>query len=490
MDAPADSTPSVAVIGGGFSGLAAALRLADLSKQAGRRLSISVFDPAPHAGGLVRTDRIGDYLVERGADSFITNKPGAIGLCRRLGLEDRLIGTNPDFRKSFILKDGKPVATPTGFQLLAPTRLRPFLESHLLSWKGKLRVMGEWFIPARHNVTDESLGDFVRRRFGSEILDRIVQPLVGGIYTSDPERLSLAATMPRFLEMERVHGSLLRALPRDESTDQSASGARYGMFATLPGGLSELIDTLTAELKRSGVEFVSSPATEVSPATHADGTRWRVESPAGCRSFDGTIVSLPAFRAADLLRSWNEPLADKLNEIEYASSAIVLTGHKFADITHPLDGAGLVIPHRENRRIIAVSFASRKFPGRAPQGRALLRTFVGGAMQPDMLNFGDGDLKRIVREELSELLGVGSAPDFEEVVRYDRGMPQYHVGHLDRVAKIDELCAQQPAFALCGNAYRGIGIPDAIESGTQAAERVWKSLVSRPATETSPVKTT
>jgi oxygen-dependent protoporphyrinogen oxidase len=349
--------------------------------------------------------------------------------------------------------------------------------------------MAERLIPARHNSADESLGDFVRRRFGREALDRIIQPLVGGIYTSDPDRLSLAATMPRFLDMERQYGSLLKALRVDETADHSASGARYSMFATLPAGLSELIDALAAELKRTGVEFVASPITEIAPTANTEGTHWRVASSKGGRSFDAVIVGLPAYHAAELLRSWNAPLADHLTEIEYASSAIVLTGHRLSDISHALDGAGLVIPHRENRRIIAVSFASRKFPGRAPQGRVLLRTFVGGAMQPEMMNFGDSELKRIVREELAELLGAGGTADFEEVVRYNRGMPQYHVGHLDRVAKIDELCSKQAGLALCGNAYRGIGIPDAIESGTQAAERIWNSLTSARAPETSGVET-
>ncbi|MBX3440886.1 MAG: protoporphyrinogen oxidase [Planctomyces sp.] len=470
--------PTIAVIGAGFSGLAAALELQRRAAEYGRQVDVSAFEAGPRPGGLVHTQRIGDYLVERGADSFITNKPAAVTLCRQLGLESRLIGTDPRFRKSFILRRGRPVATPAGFQLLAPTRFWPLVKSPLLSWRGKLRVLREMAVPPRKEATDESLASFVRRRFGQEALDRIVQPLVGGIYTSDPERLSLAATMPRFLEMERRHGSVIRALRRSTVDDAGAHGARYGLFVSLPGGMEELLSAM-AERFQSQLGALALQ-TEVSSVRRlAPGAGWELTTPAGPRRFDALILAIPAYRAAALIESHSPGLAAALNEIEYASSAIVVTGHRLADIRHPLDGAGMVIPHIEQRRILAVSFASRKFPGRAPEGRVILRTFVGGAMQPELLAQDDPSLVRIVLAELRDLLGAEGEPDFTEVVRYGRGMPQYHVGHLERVNRIDEAAAKLPGFALCGNAYRGVGIPDAIASGTAAADAVWRSLPSQ-----------
>lgn len=469
----------VAVIGGGISGLASALRLIDISRETGRRCHVTIYESSPRCGGLVETQRIGGYLVERGADSFITNKPGAINLCRRLGLEQRLIGTDPSFRRSYILRGGRPVECPEGLQLLAPTKLGPFLKSPLLSWSGKLRAVAEMGLPRRSTGADESLASFVRRRFGGEMLDRIVQPMVGGIYTSDPEKLSLRATLPRFLEMEEQHGSVIRALKKAASPGDDASGARYGLFATLPDGLQELLQAAMKAVQEAGTVYFEEPARAVSQgppsATTARGP-WTVRSPRSEQVFDAVIVALPAFRAADLLNDFDADLAKELRQIEYASSAIVVSGHALADVAHPLAGAGLVIPHVEKRRIIAVSFASRKFPGRAPEGRVLLRTFVGGAMQPDMLNLSDETMKQAVTDELASLLGVRGTPDFMEVVRYDRGMPQYHVGHLDRVVRIDRQVTAQVGLGLCGNAYRGVGLPDAAESGVDAANKIWRDL--------------
>lgn len=474
---PATFGPRIAVVGGGISGLSAAHRLLELADQTGRPIEVTLFEAAGRMGGVFGTQRIDGYTIETGADSFITNKPWGIDLCRRLGLGDQLISTDDEHRRSLILHEGRPVPTPEGFELLVPRSLRSLLASPFLSRDGKLRVAAEAFVPPRTDEADESLAAFVRRRFGNELLERIVQPLVGGIYTSDPEKLSLHATLPRFVEMEREHGSLLRAVwhqrrrASQNAPDYIPSGARYGLFVSLRDGLSTLLDALVERLQQRCTLHLRTPIASVSP--HPTGSYTLQARGAAPQTFDRLILALPAWGASELVAPWDGDLSARLGEIEYASSAIVVTGHHLQDVAHPLDAFGLVIPHIERRKILAVSFLSRKFPTRAPQGDVILRTFVGGAMQPELLQRDDESLVRLVREELRELLGVRGEPTLSVVARYERGMPQYHVGHEQRVAAIEQAVAAHPGLALAGNAYHGVGLPDAIHSGEQAAERIF-----------------
>jgi len=461
---------SVAVIGGGISGLAAAHRLMERSPE----IDVTLLEAGQQLGGVVATEHRDGYLIEQGADSFITNKPWGVDLCRRLGLEDELIPTDETFRRSLVLRKGKPVPVPKGFMLLAPAKVWPVLASPVFSPLGKLRMGCEYFIPRRTGIGDESLAAFVRRRFGREALDRLVQPLVGGIYTSDPEQLSLQATLPRFLDMEREHRSLIRAskkrAARQAAAETAGSGARYGLFVTLRHGLGRLFDRLQERIESDGTIHCNTPVVRAKPV----GGGWRLELSDGtAERFDAVVLACRAFQAAEILNGMDGELATELRGIEYASSAVVVSGHRLADVAHPLDAFGLVIPAIENRKVLAVSFSSRKFPGRAPDGRVLLRTFVGGAMQPELMQQSDEEMIATVRAELAALLGVTGEPDFADVVRYDNAMPQYHVGHLDRVAKIEEQMAKHPGLAIAGNAYRGVGIPDCIHSGEQAAERLF-----------------
>jgi protoporphyrinogen/coproporphyrinogen III oxidase len=477
---PASPSTRIAVIGGGISGLAAAHRLLELADASARPIDVTLFEAAGRVGGVFGTRTIGGYTIETGADSFITNKPWGIELCRRLGLGDQLIGTEDEHRRSLILHEGRPIPTPEGFELLVPRRLRALLASPFLSLEGKLRVAAEAFVPPRTDAADESLAAFVRRRFGNELLERIVQPLVGGIYTSDPERLSLHATLPRFVAMEREHGSLLRAVwqqrrrAAQESPDNIPSGVRYGLFVTLKEGMSTLLNALESRLRKRCTLHLSTP---VKAVTQDPGNGYVLKThDGGDQTFDRLIIALPAYRAADLVVPWEIELAARLREIEYASSAIVVTGHHLKEIANPLGAFGLVIPHIERRKILAVSFLSRKFPMRAPDGHVILRTFVGGAMQPELLEHDDDSLVQLVRDELRALLGVGGEPTLCVVTRYERAMPQYHVGHEARVAGIQQAAAAHPSLALAGNAYHGVGLPDAIHSGEQAAERIFSTL--------------
>jgi oxygen-dependent protoporphyrinogen oxidase len=474
----------IAIVGGGLSGLAAAYRLLELSAGQNSSIEVTLFEAGPRLGGIVGTRRIGDYLVDTGADSFLTNKPGAVSLCRRLGLEHRLVSTDSRYRGAHVLFEGRPVPVPEGFQLISPSAIWPILTTPLLSAWGKLRMLTEVFVP-RGNLPDESLADFVRRRFGREALERLVQPLVGGIYTSDPEKLSLAATMSRFQEMERRSGSLILAAMHQppgaersrgsssiqQPSDTKSSGARYGLFAGLAGGMEELLDALRSAVSAGCRIQTSTPVRSIRKGEEP-GAGYRVILNEGFLSFDGVIVATTAHQGAKLLGELDAPLASALSEIEYASSAIVVTAHKLKNVRHPLDSFGLVVPHRERRRILATSFSSRKFPDRAPADSVLMRTFVGGALQPELYERDDREIEQIVQEELADILGVQGPPEFSLVVRYPRAMPQYLMGHLDRVARIESRAGLHPGLALAGNALHGVGVPDAIASGEAAAVTV------------------
>lgn len=476
----------MAVIGGGITGLAAAHRAIELCQAQQRPLALTLFEGQSRLGGLFGSESKGDYLIERGADSFITNKPSGIDLCRRLGLEDEFITTNPRYRRSLILSHGRLVPTPDGFNLIAPARIWPMLTSPLLSWSGKIRLLQERFIPRKRGLSDESLAAFVRRRLGNEMLERVVQPMVGGIYTSDPEQLSLLATLPRFLEMEQTDGSLLRGMKRqqtpahDQLHSKSASGARYSLFVSLKNGMQQLLDTLE---QRIVAQTQRRPGPRVKMLRRLQAG-WEVTPESGDpQVFDGIILAVPVHVASALLAEVDTEFSALLKEIKSASSAIVITGHDLTRIRHPMDAFGVVIPHCEGRRILATSFLSRKFPGRAPAGKIILRTFVGGAMQPEELQQDDDHLLQSVLNELGKIFGIEGPPEISEVARYPQGMPQYTVGHLERVRAIEARAQSYPTLRLAGNYFRGVGVPDCIQSGEQAAESLLADLTRL--TETS-----
>ncbi len=472
----------VAVIGGGITGLAAAQRLVSRSNN----VQVVLLESSRRLGGIIRTEAADGYLMELGPDSFITNKPAALQLCEEIGFTDQLIPTDAGFRRSLVLRNGKPLPVPDGFMLMAPSNPWAILTTPVLSIAGRLRLLSEAWIARRTTDEDESLASFVRRRFGQQTLERLVQPLVGGIYTADPEKLSLKATLPRFPEMEQSHGSVIRATMAQQRIDRnrsaqshrvvnesSGSGARYGLFASAAGGLSDMIAAIERTLRKSrqveiqlGVEVT---ALERLPASASQwGVQLRDQRP---MAFDAVIMTLPTHAAARILSAAISPeLQAALQEIEYASSAIVVSGHRLSDFDHPLDAFGLVVPAIEKRKIMAVSFSSRKFPDRAPAGQILLRTFVGGALQPELLHNDDETISGFVNDELRSIFGMKAEPMFSEVIRYNNAMPQYHVGHLDRVARIESLLKNTPGLYLAGSAYTGVGIPDSIASGWLAAE--------------------
>lgn len=466
------ATTQIVVIGGGISGLTAAYRLDQLISQAGAGVELVLLEASPRLGGVIESVRSGDYLLERGPDAFITDKPAALELCQELDLESSLLATRADFRGALVVRRGRPVPVPASFQLLGPARIGPVLRSPLFSWRAKLRMAFEPWVSRGEEEIDESVASFVRRRLGHEALDRLVQPLVGGIYTGDPDTLSLQSTLPRFKEMERIHGSLWRGL-RDKSSDEDeAVGARYGLFASLSGGLSELVEAITSRISpRCQFRFGAI----VRSVTRNDSGGYRIEL-AGGEQFACDGVVLATDGGGDLLAELDSRLAENLAEISRASSCVVSTGHRLDDIDHPLDAFGLVVPACENRRILAVSFSSRKFVGRAAPDRVLLRTFVGGALQPGLLDQEDDQLVAMVLEELGSLLGVRGRPELVDVARHSSAMPQYTVGHDDRVAEIESRLTGHVGLALAGNTLHGIGLPDCIASGAAAAETIFAGL--------------
>lgn len=474
----------VVIVGGGISGLAAAHQLIERTRNASApQMKVTLLERSSRVGGTIRTRKVdGGFLLETGPDSFISEKPEALELARRIGLEERLIHTSSEHRRSFIVRGGRLMPVPEGFQLLAPSRLWPFVTSEIFSWTGKARMALELLVPRRvseNGSADESLAEFVRRRFGREALERMAQPMVGGIYTADPEQLSLKATMPRFLEMERKHRSLIwamwtgrRKLSREET--KGTSGARYSLFLSFDEGMQTLSDTLAARLP----EGVIRPDTNVERISfNREQREWAIQiSGAEELRADALCLALPAYASGTLLRETDSQLADELEAIPYASTATINFGWRREDIPHPLDGFGFVVPFAERRAVLACTFTSVKFRGRAPLGHAVLRAFVGGALQPEMFALDEEEMKRRVLEDLRQLLGVERPPLFAVVEKWPRSMAQYVVGHLERVARIKQRVYALGSLQLAGNAYHGAGLPDCIRGGERAADEIIKAL--------------
>lgn len=470
------------IIGGGISGLAAAHHLSERSAQEECPLEILLLEASERMGGVIRTYRRDGFLLEGGPDAFISEKPEALALARRIGLEQHLIETNDAHRRSFIVRDGKLLPVPEGFQLLAPTRLWPFVTSGIFSWTGKARMALDLFLPRRAHSNgndDESLAGFVRRRLGQEALERMAQPMVGGIYTADPESLSLRATMPRFLEMERKHRSLLRAMwharhAQTKEESSGTSGARYSLFLSFDGGMQVLVDRL---LERSPEGSVRLKTKVESLAFDETTKQWKIQIDGSeAINADAVCLALPAYAAAKLLRETSAQVADELDAIPYASTATVNLAFRREDIAHKLDGFGFVSPVIERRSTLACSFSSIKFAGRAPEGYALLRAFVGGALQPEMFALDEEAMEAAVLKDLRELLGIQKPPLFSLIEKWPRSMAQYHLGHLDRVARIKKHLSAFPTLQLAGNGYNGAGIPDCIRSGETAANSILLNL--------------
>ena len=465
----------VVVVGGGLAGLAAADAVSE--RQGPGSARVTILEPSTRPGGVLGTVRQDGWLVERSADCFLAARPEGMALVERLGLHGELVGVDPRVRRALVWHAGRAVPVPRGFRLLAPGDVSGILHSSLLSPAGRLRVFAERFVPRRTTGPEESLEAFAVRRLGREAFERLVQPLAAGIWTADPARLGMAAACAEFVAMERDRGSLWageRARLRETSA-AAATGARYGQFVSFLGGMQTLTDRLAESLRGRGVAIRAGRAERLTRI----GDRWHVltDSPGGdVLEADAVIVSTRTPAAAVLLAGVDPDLAADLAGIAYAGSAIVSLGFARHEVAHPLDAAGLVVPRTAGRRALAVSFSSSKFPHRAPEGCVLVRVFLGGALDPESLALDDGQLVDLAVTEAAALIGSTGRPRLVQVDRWAGAMPQYHVGHADRVARIEAAVARHSGLALAGAAYRGVGIPQVIASGQAAARKIAEEL--------------
>jgi oxygen-dependent protoporphyrinogen oxidase len=455
----------VAIVGGGIGGLAAAHALAK------RGVSFVLLEASDSFGGVIRSERQDGFSWEAGPDAILAQKPEGIALCRELGLGDRLVPTNPQQRAVYVLRRRRLHPLPEGLMLAVPTRIGPFLASGLFSWPGKLRMGLDLLLPARRDGADESIADFLRRRFGQESVDVLGEPLLAGIHSGDPERLSMKATFGRFVDMEARSGSLIRALMR---VPRPPHGSHASAFYSLDGGLAGLVAALVDRLPSERLRRSAA----VTSVERLDG-RFRVQV-AGEGPLETRVVILaaPPPRAAPLLERLDGSLAESLASIPCASTATVVLGYRRSDVAHPLDGYGLLVPRTEGMRTTALSFVSTKFPGRAPAGSVLLRAFLGGARDPEVLEEGDGALVEIVRREMGPVLGLSGDPVLARVHRWPEATPQMEVGHLRRVAAFEERLSSLPGLYVTGAGLRVTGIPDVVADATRTAEAVAGFLAS------------
>jgi oxygen-dependent protoporphyrinogen oxidase len=467
--------PHITIIGGGIAGLATAYYLQKKSREADLPVQYTLIESEPRFGGKIATAKEKNFVIEGGPDSFVTIKPHGTMLCRDLGLEDQLIPTNDDRRNIFVLRHGKLVPFPGGYRLTVPTEFVPFALSPLISPLGKLRMGLDLVIPPRKESSDESLGDFIRRRLGNEALDRIGGPIMAGIYVANPDRLSMQSTFPQFIAMEQKYGSLIKAMRQSKKNPPPGSNGRakpQAMFTSLRGGMTDLVeamlDNLAGEL-RPGQRVVELKYRE-------PGFDVTLQTPGGFEAIatDAVVLATPAYVAATLVEPIDRQLAGLLQKIRYVSTATVSLGFRQADVTgqHNFNGFGFMIPKSEGRQILACTWSSTKFNHRAPANDVLVRVFIGGDGREHLVELPDDDMVGIAKAELKSLMGVTAQPVVQKVFRWPKGNAQYDVGHLDRVSEIEVAAATLPGLYFTGSAFRGIGIPDCVKSAISTVDQL------------------
>lgn len=456
----------IAIIGGGISGLAAAFALEE-HRRAGV-VDYTLYEASPQLGGVLRTERVEGCIVEAGPDSFISEKPWAGDLCRTLGLDDQLIGSNDADRKTYILVRGRLIPMPDGLMFMVPTKILPTGFSPLFSWTTKLRMAQELFHAPRAGEGDESVASLVERHYGAEMVDRLADPLLSGIYGGEAASLSVRAVLPRFTEMERTHGSLSRAmLAARKKIPRPANKSAPPLFTSLKNGMQQLVETLAPRLNQLSL-ITNTPVESI----QREGGAWNVSAGSKSDRFDAVILALPAHAAAKLLSICSPELSAELAAIGYSSSITVGLGYD-REVRESLPpGFGFLVPRSEGKRLLAATFVHNKFPHRAPEDHALLRCFFAGSNAENIWQLSDDEIISIVRNELQQILGLRVTPLFARIYKWKSAMAQYGVGHLERLDRIERLRQQLPGLALAGNGYRGIGVPDCVRSGQEAAKQV------------------
>lgn len=462
----------IVIVGGGIAGLAAAFYAIKNLPDA----QITLIESSDRWGGKITTDRVafddGQFIIEGGPDTFLATKPYATALCKELGIGDRLHGTNPQKKNTYVLSKGRLLPLPDGLAMMIPTNVQAILKSGLVSWFSKARMGFDFVIPAKRVNGDESLGTFVSRRLGREAYENLIEPLMSGIYAGDGDQLSLASTFPYLRDLEIKYGSLARGAlqMRKQSNGKAVQGSRSA-FLTPTTGLAEIVEALVESLASKVDLHLATKALRITNSKSA----YQVELENGSTvEADGLILATPAYISGMLLDSIDPAIASALQSINYASTATVSLAYRQDDLPRDLDGYGYVIPRREGRKALACTWTSTKFPHRAPEGYALIRVFVGRAGQD--IPWNENELLDLAKEELKLTLQITSEPLLQRVFMWDKAMPQYNLGHPEILKQIDTALEKHPGLALAGNGYRGIGIPDCIHSGELAVKSILQKV--------------
>jgi oxygen-dependent protoporphyrinogen oxidase len=462
-----DSTSGMkktAIVGGGISALACAVDLKE------KGMDFTLFEKENSVGGKLCTEKIGGFTVEGGPDSYLPEKFWSVQLIKKVGLVGEMLCSNDEHKGTFIFSGGRLHPLPEGVMLMVPTMIMPLAKSRLISWPGKMRMGMELFVPPRNDLKDESLAEFVTRRLGRECLDKIAEPLVAGIHTSNPDNMSVLATFPRFVEMERKSGSLIRGMiaAMKNRPAPNPTGPPMTYFMSLKGGMQELVQGCVSYI---GAERIRTNRAVVDLAQREGGYRLTFGD-GTTADFDAVVLATPSYVTKELIGDMDQELGNRLSAIAWSSSATVSIAFRKGDLKKPLPGFGFIVPRIENRRINACTWSSIKWSHRAPDDILLIRSFVGGGHHEELVSLGDAELVNIVLEELREIIGLTAEPIFSKAYRWFQGMPKYTVGHLERIATIDEKRKEYKGLYLIGSSYRGIGIGDCVKSGFDAAAAI------------------
>lgn len=478
----------IIIIGGGAAGLGAAFKVRRIAEE-GHDVAFTLVEKDARLGGKIASERVedewdgvegGSFVIDGGPDCFLTSKPAVHRIARLAGFYDDELPSDESRKKTLILSRGRLHEMPDGVMMFAPTKFMPFATTGLFSWGGKLRMGWDLFVPRKPvrpgELNDETLEDFIVRRMGRECLDRLAEPLVGGVHASDPKQMSLAATFPNLLEMEQKYGSMLKgflAARKKVEEMRRKYPPRPGdkpktFFTSFTGGMQELTDRMADAAGRADICTGAAVS-----AIERDGESWRVTLADGSTVVgDAVIVATESWAAEPLMRPVDETIADALGEIPASSSATVSLGFREDEIGIDMNAFGVLCPQVEKRALLAATYSSTKWPGRAPAGKVLMRGFIGGPQNQAIMERSDDELIETVVREMRDVLGVKGEPLFARIYRWHLGMPQYTMGHLDRVAAIEERSSAIAGLALAGGSYRGVGIPNCIESGERAVSKV------------------
>jgi len=478
----------IIIIGGGVAGLGAAYKITRAASE-GNDIEFVLLEKDQRLGGKIQTEVVmdpseeGRFIVDGGPDCFLTEKPACHRIAKLTGIFDDELPTDDSRKRTWILFRGKLHQMPDGVMMFAPTKFLPFVTTGLFSWPGKIRMAMDLFIPPKKvapgELKDETLESFVVRRMGRECLDRLAEPLVGGVHASDPKQMSLAATFPRLLEMEQNYGSLFKAFiaarrkveEMRRKYPPKPGEKPHTFFTSFMKGMQQLTDSMADAAGRERMHTGVS----VSSLERTSGGGWRaLTSDGSVIEGDAIVIATESWAAGPLIRRHDQAIADALFSIPASSSATISIAFNKSEVGFDLNAFGVLCPLVEGRALMAATYSSTKWPGRAPAGKVLLRGFVGGPNNQEILRCSDGELVQMVLAEFRDILGLNpfAKPLFTRVFRWHLGMPQYTLGHLDRIKLIEERCAEIPGLALAGGWSRGVGVPNCIESGEQAVSKI------------------